>query len=353
MSHSPNSTIASPYFLDLKARIKSRNPEDVEAIERANADFRNKTVTGAVHTNTALANISIQYANGLYIGDQLLPIVPVTHKSNTYYTYDKRSRLAYPDDELGSRGSPNELNEVRSSATYSCKGYGYKEYVDGETVANQDAPLDELADATANLAEGMAFRRELRSATLLTTSGNYGSNTAAIGASSRWDSAGGGDPIGAIQTARAAIWSGRGPSRLVGFTSLAAMNVLVRHPAILDLFKYGGTSPGLATPTMLAKFFGLDDVLVSDAWKDTANEGQVASYSRIWPDSFGIVRVATSPGIRNASWGYNFRWRDVQTNQWFDQSIGTMGGWYTKVTTNEDAKIVAADTGYLLTTVVG
>jgi hypothetical protein len=354
MSLSPNATVETPYIQRLKALIRSRDPKHVALVKAVNAELcRHKTLSGQVHFNTALTNVSVQYANGLYIGTKLLPVVDVPHKSNSYFVYDKRSRLAYPDDELGARGSPNELNENRKTDTYSAKGYGYKEWVDGETLANQDAPLDEMVDATANLAEGIAFREELRIAAVMTTLANYGSNTIALAAGSRWDSSSGGDPIGAIQNATFNLWTGRGASKVIGFTSLNVMNVLSRHPAILDLFKYGGTAPGLATSAMIAKFFGLDDILVSDARKDTANEAQTASYARIWPDVFGVVRVATTPSLRSVSFGYTFRWKGIQTNDWFDPSLGTMGGYYLKSAVNEDHKVVAGDSGFLITTPVG
>jgi len=43
---------------------------------------------------------------------------------------------------------------------------------------------------------------------------------------------------------------------------------------------------------------------------------------------------------------------DPVTQQWFDPNAGRSGGYYAKVATSEDHKIVAADTGYLLTSVI-
>lgn len=340
------------YITALKATSSSRDPKIVAAVKASNAAMREKFLTpGQVHVDSALSNVSVQYANEEYIGEELMPVVQVPRLSDVYFKYDKRNRLAYPDDYMGARSSANEINESRSTDSYSCRPYGFKSYVDALTLANQDAPLNEMIDLVASVAEGIAFRRELRIASVLTTSGNYATtNTTAIGASSRWDTAGGGNPIKDIQNGIAAIWTGRGPSKKVGFCDLDTWNVLSRHPAILDLFKYNGSSPGLATPQMLASWFDLDELLIAKARKDTANEGQTASYSRIWPNCFGIVRVATNPGLRNASFGYTFRFGQVSTTEWFDQSLGTDGGYYARVATKEDHKVVANDTGYLITT---
>jgi hypothetical protein len=327
-----------------------------EQIKRAKEEFYRgcveKSLGGdAVYSNKTLQSMSVQYANDAYIGDRLLPIINAGNQATgTYFIYDKRSRLAYPDDMLGDRGIPNEINDTRDTASFSCVDYGFSNSIAKKVVDSADAPLDEMMDLNEAINEGLAFKRELRQATILTTSGNFGS-TAAIGAASRWDSAGGGDPVADIQTAKAALWSGRGPSDVVGYCSRSVWDVLARHPRILDLFKYNGSSPGLATPTMLAGWFGMADILVGDARKDTANSGQTASYSRVWSNVFGVIRVAKRPTIRNASFGYTFRLNGApKSYQWFDGRSGYDGRWFGKVTVSDDYKVVASDTGYLITT---
>lgn len=324
--------------------------------KKANAAIARMKDVGplTVHQNSTLSNISIQYQNDEYIGESLMPGVQVGKKSDVYYIYDKRSRLAYPDDQLGPRGQANEISDARSSTSYLCLPYGYENFVDGETLQNQDAPLNEMVDLTEALSEALAFRRELRIATVLTTAGNYSGNTAAIGAGVRWDTNSGGNPIKDIQDGLKALWNGRGASVVRAFCSYDVFLVLSRHPAILDLFKYNGTTPGLATPNMIAEFFGIDGgLVVGKARKDIANEGQTASYSRIWSDVFGMVRVATRPAIRTAAFGYVFRHGPVTAIQWFDPRLGKLGGYFAKNTTSEDTKVVAGDTGYLITTPIG
>jgi len=336
----------------VKGALFSADPSEIAAVKRDNdALLRLKDVgPTTVHQNATLSTISVQYANEEYIGEQLLPVAPVGKKSDVFYKYDKRSRIAYPDDTLGARGQANEVSDGRSTDSYACAARGFENYVDGETIENQDAPLNEMVDLVEAINEGIAFKREQRIATVMTTAGNYGSNTSAVAAGSRWDTAGGGNPIKDIQSAMKEIWQGRGPSDLVGFTDYDTFLVLSRHPAILDLFKYGGMTPGLASAQMIASFFGMSKLLVGKARQDTANEGQSASYSRIWTKCFGIARVARRPSIRTASFGYTFRHGAPYTIQWFDPRAGKKGGFYAKVTVSEDYKVVANDTAFLLTT---
>lgn len=118
-----------------------------------------------------------------------------------------------------------------------------------------------------------------------------------------------------------------------------------------DLFKY--TKDGLLQPEQWANYFGIDELLIGEARRDTANEGQSAAYGRMWGDVFGLVRVATTPTIRNAAFGYTFRFGAVDTAQIFDPMIGAKGGWWAKAAVEETHKIVAPDTGYLITTIIG
>lgn len=342
------------YVAAVRELLSSTNPKHKAIVDKANAAMRQKFLTpGQVHVDATLASLSVQYKNEEYIGEELMPPVTVNKLSDKYFIYDKRNRLAYPDDAMGARSSANELTESRSQDNYSCQPYGFKNYVDALTLANEDAPLNEMVDLVEACVEGLAFKREKRIAAKMTDSSQYAGNTTALAAGVRWDSAGGGNPIKDIQTARAALWLGRGASRVVGFCDLDTWNVLSRHPAILDLFKYGGTAPGLATPEMIAKFFEMDELLVAKARDDNANENQAASYGRIWGNCFGMARVAVSPGIRNAAFGVTFRKGQVRTDEWFDQSLGTEGGYYARCSTHEDHKVIAGDTGYLITTPIG
>lgn len=340
------------FVASLKAAQTSADPKVKAAVERANASILAcKSTPSQVHIDSAMTTMSLMYANDDYIGERLMPIVFTGGKlSAKYFTYPKRERFAYPDDAASDRSSVNELNESRSSQSVSLEGRALKEWVGQDTLNNQDAPLNELMDAQANVLEGLAFKRELRIAAIVGASGSYGSNTGSPAV--LWSA--GGDPLGDIDTAKAACWNGRGAGKKVAFMSLAVWNVLKRHANVLDTMKYGGSSdrPAIASLQAFAQLIGVDEVLVSESRKDTANEGQAsATYSRIWPDVFGIVRVA-APSVRNAGFGFTFRDAPVRQTMWFDQAPGVSGGYFTKASCHESHDIVAADTSYLLTSCI-
>lgn len=317
--------------------------------------LRQKAVQpGAVHSNTFLSNLSVQYANDAFIGERLMPIVPVEKRSDNFATYNKRDRFNAPDDTIGPDGDAAEVTEGRGSDNYSVQDRALMNHLPVETIENQDPVFDEMLDMTESVRNGLSIKREIRIATKLTTAANYPTgNKVTLSGGSQWDSAGGGDPIGAIQTATASLFMGSTPTRLVGWTSLDVFNVLVRHPMLLDLFKY--TREGLITSQQLAGLFGLDELLVGASRFDTANAGQgAASFSRIWGKFFGVARVAIRPSRRSAHFGSTFQLStDPHAFNWFDPRKGKAGSNYVKIGWSDDHKIVASDTGYLISAPIG
>lgn len=302
----------------------------------------------SVHSDTFLSNLSQAYANDSYIGERLILSVPVQKRTNKYAVYPQREVFEAPSDLLTSeKARANEISSTRSSASYELADFGLENFVSNETLDNQDLPFNERADMVMELAEHMARKREVRDASLLTTAANYGSgNSATLSGSDQWNSASGGNPIKNIQDGKAALFNGPGATDVWGFTSLDAFNVLARHQQLLDLQKY--TVNGLLTPESLARYLGLAGILIGEARKQTANEGQTASYSRIWGNDFGLVRVARSPSLRTAAFAARFRKAaDPVVTEWFDATAGKSGGYYIKNACSEQSKVVASFAGYI------
>lgn len=350
MSQHSNPAKRAEIVQKAKALIEraKHDPAVRAALERANADIvRIKSVSGSLHNDSTLASISVQYKNEAFIGSQLMPVVEVGKKSDLYFKYTKRDMLATPDASVSDRSTPNEVSKSRSTDNFSVKPYALTDFIDESALRNQDAPLNEMIDLVDSVNYGLDFNHEKRVASLLTTPGTYAGNTITLAGATQFS-----DPASDLHTtmsnARDAIWSpAQGTSRLIGFCSKAVYNKIRRHPQVVADFKHQGGLK-LATRQQLAEYLELDDLLIAGAWEDTANEGQTQSLGRIWGKHFGIVRVAESPGIRHASFGYTFRFGTRVTHEWFDPKPGVSGGYYSKVGEETDEKIVAPDTGYLI-----
>jgi len=342
-----------------KAKAKKANLDFIKGLSdpRHRADHLSelekavqKAVTpSAVHVDSLLSTISIMYANDEYIGERLMPVASVGKRSDKYVVYPKRERFAYPDDEIGARAQSNELDATRSTDNYSVKDYGLMNFLDLETVQNQDAPLNEMVDVVEAVNEGIAFKREKRILAITFASGTFGTNTAV--AATNWTLANsGGSIIADVLGAVSALWTGPNPTKKIGYCTLPVWNSnIANNAAVRDLFKY--TGEGLATTTQVARFFGLDEILVSRSREDTANVGQAASYARMTTGQvFGIIAAAQRPTTRCLHFGTTFRMNgDPFTTQWPDPKVGKRGGIYGRVAVSEDHKIVAPDAGFMIT----
>lgn len=333
----------------LRSGLVDRYENDDEFRKRVHDAFLKVrgVIPGQVHSNQIMSTMSKQYANDEFIGEKLMPVVKVGKRSDAYATYDKRERLAFPQDAIAHMGEASELSETRSTDNYSVKDYSLQNSVGKDTLDNQDTAFNEMLDLVESVEEGLAFKREQRIATILQTGANYAGNTSTPGV--LWDTATADQISVNVKTARAAIWNGRGKTKIVGFCGREVMDKL--SVVMRPLFMY--TQDGFASAKQLAAYFELDDLLVGDCRQDTANDGQSASYSRIWGKNFGIVRVAERPNLRSASFGNTFRMTsDPQTQQWFDPRKGVGGAYCHKSGYSEDHKVIAGDTGYLFTGVM-
>jgi hypothetical protein len=123
---------------------------------------------------------------------------------------------------------------------------------------------------------------------------------------------------------------------------------------ILDRIKYGGSSsdPSRVTRQAVAALFELDDLFVGSAQLTTTTPGQTVSYSRVWGKQFGVVAVEARPTTQSLHFASIFEWMKPTVLTRRDDSIGLTGAEVLKVVNSCDYKVVAADAGFLLTTVV-
>jgi hypothetical protein len=332
-------------------RASREQPELIKALDEKLV--RLQATPGMVGTTQTLTELSLSYANDDYIGLRLMPPVSVSKLAVEYFQRPQETGLSYPADTVGTDGSVNEVSERVTLATAALTRRSLKEHLDAWTLELGDSVALELIDPLMNVLDGLALGQEQRIAAILTAAGSFGANTAAILAANRWNTAAGGDPVGAVLAGKAACWTGNGPGRWVGYCGTNVYNTLKTNPRILDQVKYTGGDPAVVTRQAIAGLFELDDLLVGQARQNTSNEGAAAVYTRMWDtnNSFGIVRVADRPSRRSASFGVTLQIPMV-TEQWFEQGRGGRGSYIVQASHADAATILAAPCGFLYTTVI-
>ena len=319
---------------------------ELQALEMAKIDrlkFTSPTEND-VHTDAILSGVSVMYRNDAYIGDLVMPVVPVKKESDKYYKYTRNWRLPEAKRAAGAEAAEVEWN--LSSDTYSCEEYALKDLLPDRVRDNADKPLNMDVDTTENLTDLIHLLREKRVADIVFTGSNHGSTFALSGAN-RWDDYAGSDPIGNVRTAKDTVHAASSKMPNVMIVGKQVHTKLLDHPDILERIKY--TQKGLVTNDLLASLFEVDKYFVGNALYDSSADGGTESLAYLWGKSVALIYAEASPGLKKVSYGYQFQSRGFRTKKWREE--GRDGDFF-ECGEIRDEKVVASACGYLYTTVI-
>jgi len=307
-----------------------------------------------VHVDAILTNISVAYIQeqNAYVASKIFPTIPVEKQSDKYFVYTKgdwfrdEAQLRAPSTE--SAGSGYSL----STATYSAAVYAFHKDVDDQVRANADAPLNPDRDATTFVTQRMLLRQEIQWASDFFTTGIWAND---VTPSNLWSDYTASDPIGDVETGKATMLNATGylPNTLV--MGYDVFRQLRHHPDIVDRVKY--TSSENVTEDILARFFGVDKILVARAIKNSGAEGAANSFASVYGKNAALYYVAPTPGLLTPSAGYTFAWRGVSDGMGANIGITRFRMPELRADRIEaqmawDNKVIASDLGYFFSACV-
>ncbi|NBO54041.1 MAG: hypothetical protein EBU84_05490 [Actinobacteria bacterium] len=310
--------------------------------------------SGDVHVDAILTNISVAYIQeqNAYVASKIFPTIPVEKQSDKYFVYTKgdwfrdEAQLRAPSTE--SAGSGYSL----STATYSAAVYAFHKDVDDQVRANADAPLNPDRDATTFVTQRMLLRQEIQWASDFFTTGIWAND---VTPSNLWSDYTASDPIGDVETGKATMLNATGylPNTLV--MGYDVFRQLRHHPDIVDRVKY--TSSENVTEDILARFFGVDKILVARAIKNSGAEGAANSFASVYGKNAALYYVAPTPGLLTPSAGYTFAWRGVSDGMGANIGITRFRMPELRADRIEaqmawDNKVIASDLGYFFSACV-
>jgi len=301
-----------------------------------------------VHVDAILTNISTAYIQNpsAYTSSQVFPVIPVDHQSDKFYTYTKadwfRDEAQRRADGTESAGSGYTLG----TDNYSCDTYAFHKDVSDRVRANADNPIQPDRDATMFVTQRMMLRQEIQWVSEFFTTSVWATD---VTPTNLWSDFAASDPIEDIETGKETILSTTGymPNTLVLGYQVARK--LRNHPDIVDRVKW--TSSQNITMDMLARMFEVDRIIVARAIKNTANEGQTASYSFTHGKHAWLGYVNPTPGLMQPTAGYTFMWKGVSEGLGTNVGISRFRMPHLRVDRIEaqmswDYKVVGSDLGY-------
>lgn len=265
-----------------------------------------------VHIDAALSNFSIAYMEDTedFIADRVFPMLPVEHRSNKYYTWNKDAFM-----RAGGRITPFGMEAPRgglslSNDSYSTETWRWAFDLLPDVRANSDAAVNIEQAAAEYVMRGLLIQREIQWGSSFFTTGVWGTDVTGSAGSgtdfTSWDDPANSDPIADVATGRKTIKKNTGylPNTLVvGFTVHEALK---RHPLIVDRIKY--TSSESVTQDIIARYLEIDRYMVAQSVQVTSQEGQTITTDFVLGNHALLCYSAPSPSLLAHSAGYSFVW---------------------------------------------
>jgi hypothetical protein len=318
---------------------------------------------GAAHINAPLTNISVAYRQDAshFIATKIFPAIPVDHKSDLYWTIPKgdwfRDEARERADGDESAGSGYNL----STDSYNCIVRAMHKDIGNQARQNADAPFNLDLSATQFVTDRLLLQRENQFTADYLKTGVWGQDVLGVASPAtgtnfvQWSDYLNSNPIGNVKLWMRNVLATTGflPNTIV--LGYDVWNALQEHPAIIDRIKY--TSSDVITEDIVAKYFGLKHLYVSQAVINSAKEGLSPTFSFITGKVALLAYVADVPGLLTPTAGYTFEWRGVSGGIGSTIAISKFPMLHLKADRVEGEtayanKIVGADLGVFATSVV-
>ncbi len=291
-----------------------------------------------------------------YIASRVFPVVEVASQSGVFGKIPIEQLLQNREVRRAPGAGYSRGQWKFTTDSFACQEYGAEEPVDDREAAMYANYFDAELIAARRAFDVVMRNAEQRVASLLFSTSTFSGKTSAVG--TKWSTHASATPLDDVETAVNAVWSNSGlwPNALV--ISRKVFRHLRNCAQIIDRVKYQGfvdVRAGAITEAALAQAFDLDEIIVANAVKNTANEGQSASLASIWSDSYALVcRVARTNDFREPCLGRTFHWAGDGSSpngvieSYREESIRSD---VIRVRHDVDEKLLYVEAGYLLSNI--
>lgn len=254
-----------------------------------------------IHRNRPLENISVAYTPMGLVADLLSPKFPVQNESNTYYVYAKDT-MSLPETVRADGAESNQATFNLTTASYQLVEHALHDDVTDRQRANADTAIKPEIDVTEDLTRKILIRREVDLATIIQTTTNW-ANSNSLTSTLAWTvNSVTTNPITLLDSVASSILtqSGKIPNTLM--LPDASFRAAKEHISIVDRVKY--TSADSVTPGILGRLFNVEQVLVAQGIRNTADEGlteTTTAMAPIWTDTAFYAYIERTPKLKMVS----------------------------------------------------
>jgi len=270
----------------------------------------NRTST---HIDKPLTDYSIGFLQnpGDFIARSILPIKTVSKQSDRYFKF-VAADFARDEAKLRSAGEESVGSGFSvSNESYFCDKFALHQDLSYDDLINADEAVELENNSAEFLAHQMLIKHERLFAAACWGTGIWGEDV--LGASTtKWDDYTSSNPIQVIDRLKRNIHlkTFKSPNKLVlGYDVFLALK---EHPDLVSRVQY--TSDASIDTTLMARRFGVDQVIVAKGVLNSANEGLSASMGYLLdPKSALLIHSPPSVGRMTAAAATSFAWTGSPT----------------------------------------
>lgn len=297
-------------------------------------------------TDPQLTGIVIAYKNGAYIADQVLPRVAprLTKREFKYLKFAFAESITLPDAKVGRKSAPNQVEFSATEVADFVEDFGLDDVVPFEDVQNAPEGYDPLGHAAQRLMDLVLLGREKRVADKVFAASTYpAANRTVLSGTSQWSHASS-NPLVAVQDAADGMVM-RPNIMVIG---RPAWTQLRRNPSIIQAVSVSGTDKGAATQRAVADLFELDEIIVGEAWINTARKGQAVSTVRLWGKHAALLHRAPLATSQSdvPTFGWTAQYLDKIAGKTPEPNIGLRGSTRCRAGESVREVIAANDLGF-------
>ncbi|MFA5825838.1 MAG: phage capsid protein [Gallionellaceae bacterium] len=309
--------------------------------------------TSAFPVSPQLTAIAIGYRNPdvALIADAVLPRVP-TAKKFTYTKYDAAQGYTVPDTQVGRKSEPNMVDFGGTSVEDSVVDYGLDDLVPND---EQDAweampkpssggPIAPQSLSTMMLTSLVELDREVRVSNTVFNAANYAAaNKVALSGTGQWSDYVNSNPLAALLAAIDGTLFR--PNQLV--IGRQAWTVLRQHPKIVQAVFKSQQGAGVVTKQAISDLLEIENIIIGEAWVNTARKGQPASYQRTWGKHCSLLFTSLQAAqMAQPTFGFTAAWGGRVAGALPEPKKGLRGGVLVRSGESVKEVICAPDAGY-------
>ncbi len=244
-----------------------------------------------------------------FIAGMVLPTLSVDLAGDSFGRIPLKELLKRADVRRGPKGDYNRIDLSFETDSYATDEYGLEGVVDQRNARKYANYIDAEASTARLVLHQVLLEAEIRVRDLLFTATTYTPTPI----TDEWDDYVNAVPMDDVEASVRRIFTATGiwPNTLV-INKTVFRNLRLCEQVIERIHSMGAgesVKPGNITKQMLAEVFDLEEVVVSEAVFNSADEGATATPGHIWTNEYAAVGVvARSQDITEPCLGHTFHW---------------------------------------------